>query len=306
MKIVAIESAGSTGAPYCSDAELSARLSGAAAPATAIRPDHEEWFARERAYQREMAERFQTLREAPVDLKIAFHEERRWWNGAWSTYDRMREIGVKGKRILVVGCGFGEDAIRLALMGGEVEAIDISPDMIEICRERAARIPGCQVNFRTLPVEYLDYPDDHFDMVVCLLVMHHVDIPVSMEHLRRVAKPDGFFICQEPYMYGPLQKIRHSRFVEQQIWKRLVPIIYRRSEFPLSEDERKLDQKDLAQLLRFMDKHDLRVDFYNGISGRLTPEGTFIDKIDRLAHLAFPPLAKLISGLFVITGRFKK
>jgi SAM-dependent methyltransferase len=49
-----------------------------------------------------------------------------------------------GGRALVVGCGYGDDAERLAAAGFAVTAFDVAPSAIEACR---ARFPGSRVQY---------------------------------------------------------------------------------------------------------------------------------------------------------------
>ena len=70
-----------------------------------------------------------------------------------------------GSRVLDLGCGAGEDAVRLARRGVEVDGIDVSPAMVELARERA-RAEGLSelTRFEALPIERLaEYPECGFD-----------------------------------------------------------------------------------------------------------------------------------------------
>ena len=49
-------------------------------------------------------------------------------------YEYLVNCGLMDKRVLVVGCGFGDDALRLAKLGAKVNAFDLSPDSLEIAR----------------------------------------------------------------------------------------------------------------------------------------------------------------------------
>ena len=55
------------------------------------------------------------------------------------------QFSVAGKRVLVVGCGLGQDAEELARRGGKVVAFDISPTAIEWARKRH---PSSTVDYR--------------------------------------------------------------------------------------------------------------------------------------------------------------
>ncbi len=47
-----------------------------------------------------------------------------------------RNVGGKGQRALVIGCGLGDDAEELARRGFEVVAFDIAPTAIDWCQKR--------------------------------------------------------------------------------------------------------------------------------------------------------------------------
>jgi SAM-dependent methyltransferase len=70
------------------------------------------------------------------------------------------------ERIIEIGCGTGEDAIRLARRGHRVLATDESPRMVEIASEKAARA-GCakQIEFRCIAMDRLagELATDSFD-----------------------------------------------------------------------------------------------------------------------------------------------
>jgi SAM-dependent methyltransferase len=59
-------------------------------------------------------------------------------------------------RILELGCGTGEDAVRLAQRGAEIVATDASPGMISVAREKAQRA-GCssRIEFHCVAMENL-------------------------------------------------------------------------------------------------------------------------------------------------------
>ena len=61
-------------------------------------------------------------------------------------------------KAIVIGCGLGDDAEALSLLGYWVTAFDISPSAIEMCRQR---YPGSKVEYKvadlfTLPEEWMN------------------------------------------------------------------------------------------------------------------------------------------------------
>jgi SAM-dependent methyltransferase len=67
---------------------------------------------------------------------------------------RLQQVFASPRRILELGCGTGEDAVRLAQSGHDVVATDASPAMLAVARAKAHRA-GCleRIDFRCLPME---------------------------------------------------------------------------------------------------------------------------------------------------------
>ena len=85
-----------------------------------------------------------------------------------------------GARVLEIGCGTGALASVLLESGFDVRAVDASPRMIATARrllreaghhELAARM--CMGN----PLQGLDFPDRHFDLVLATHVVHGMPAP---------------------------------------------------------------------------------------------------------------------------------
>src|SRR5207249_11124176 len=57
-----------------------------------------------------------------------------------TTYALRALGGVNGVRLLDIGCGPGETTAWFALQGAQVDAVDISPGMIELTCSLAARL----------------------------------------------------------------------------------------------------------------------------------------------------------------------
>ncbi len=101
-----------------------------------------------------------------------------------------------GERVLEVGCGTGDIALRAkACVGptGQVTGIDPAWPMIQRASAKAAR-QGLTIDFQTGVIERLAFPDNTFDVVLSSFMMHMVPEEVKRQGLAeiaRVLKPGG-------------------------------------------------------------------------------------------------------------------
>ncbi|GAA1267701.1 class I SAM-dependent methyltransferase [Arthrobacter pascens] len=104
----------------------------------------------------------------------------------------VEACGIKPRqRVLDVGAGAGNAAIPAAMMGAEVVASDLTPEMFDAGRHQAAD-RGVDLEWREADAEALPFPNDEFDVVMsCLGVMfapHHQE---RAGELLRVCRPGG-------------------------------------------------------------------------------------------------------------------
>lgn len=114
---------------------------------------------------------------------------------------------VRGKTVLEYGCGDGTNTLPLALRGARVVALDISADLIKIAHERL-RVNGVTsgVEFVVGSAHDLPLADDSVDVVFGMAILHHLDLALSAREVRRVLRPGGRAIFQEPVRNSPTLK----------------------------------------------------------------------------------------------------
>lgn len=105
--------------------------------------------------------------------------------------DRYRArliAAVQGPRVLEVGVGTGRN-LPLYRADVHVDAIDLSPRMLERARRRP---PRANVDLALMDVEQLAWPSGTFDTVVATCVFCSVPDPVKgLAELRRVLRVGG-------------------------------------------------------------------------------------------------------------------
>lgn len=121
--------------------------------------------------------------------------------GAWI----LKELGsLKGCRILELGSGAGEGAVYFASQGAQVVATDLSPGMLGVARKVAA-LHGVQIQTVVASANDLSmFPRDFFDIVYAANLLHHVDIALCLDQVRRVLKPGGRAAFWDPVAHNPV------------------------------------------------------------------------------------------------------
>lgn len=109
-----------------------------------------------------------------------------------------------GAKILDVGCGSGWLSEYFARLGYQVKGIDISPDLIEMSRDRVARVPFGVDHETPLRCEFAVHDvelaplNEKFDLVICYDSLHHfVDERAVMAHLAAMLEPGGLLFILE-------------------------------------------------------------------------------------------------------------
>ena len=118
----------------------------------------------------------------------------------------LRMLGdLSGRRLLDLGCGPGETSAWFAMQGAIVDAVDISPGMIEVARGLAERLEvSDRINFHVAPGESLPFPDAHFDVVFGHDCLHHMDLERARDEILRVIKPACRAVFAEPLGHNPI------------------------------------------------------------------------------------------------------
>ncbi|MEM9098540.1 MAG: class I SAM-dependent methyltransferase [Pseudomonadota bacterium] len=139
---------------------------------------------------------YQFLRRRPS----ASHQRRKT-EEAERRVDRIATVAdlSQPRRILDVGCGSGEVVRAFAARGHEAHGIEPGTDFAD---HAASDLPeNAKIHGGGLQGEL--FPDAHFDVIVCMHVIEHLNRPLeAVSLMRQWLAPGGVMMLEVPDMYG--------------------------------------------------------------------------------------------------------
>jgi 2-polyprenyl-3-methyl-5-hydroxy-6-metoxy-1,4-benzoquinol methylase len=256
----------------------------------------EQRLENEVAYHAEVALREREgLRVTPNELVERYQRCARWRTYYPECVVRFLTLN-RPEHVCDFGCGSGEMACRLGRMGYRVTGLDVSPDLIEVARERA-KMEGVEdrVQFIVADGASANLTDGAFDAVLAMSVVHHMPINDALNALERLLRPGGRVAFLEPVAYSQtLQRLRDRAPVEKDV----------------SPDERQLSREEVTYIGERFEIEAIRHFHLLTRLRRLMPGGGFgileplMSGIDQ-ALLKVPGMSRF-AGVVAILARTRK
>jgi len=102
------------------------------------------------------------------------------------------------RRVLDVGCGAGNNTIKLRISLGcdfAADLLDLSQPMLQRAHERVAAVCRGEINTMVGDFRQVDIPSDTYDVVIAAAVLHHLrddsDWLHAFQKLFRILRPGG-------------------------------------------------------------------------------------------------------------------
>ena len=156
------------------------------------------WFiVEEKNYKKNGRKRFMISNKLKTSLAEAYNGQSQGRDDSgispWKVEERdqfLRHLETVGaQNLLELGCGPGRDSLFFKEQGLVETCIDISPSMIERCKEKG-------LNAHVMSFDQLDFEDNSFDAIWALNTLLHVpkaNLPHVLEEIHRVMKPGASF-----------------------------------------------------------------------------------------------------------------
>jgi ubiquinone/menaquinone biosynthesis C-methylase UbiE len=192
-----------------------------------------------------------------------------------------------GVRALELGCGTGLFVEKVSASGAALDAIDLSPDLLESARARTRAIETVRLTCGN--AEELPYRDGAFDAVYGSSVLHHLDLDRALAEVARVLRPGGLAVFTEPNIVNPQVAVMFRLGLTKRY-------------FGVSPDEMAFSRFGAAAALRRAGFAEARVrpfDFLHpatpaALLGPVARMGAFLERL---------PILREIAGSLLVTGR---
>jgi SAM-dependent methyltransferase len=113
----------------------------------------------------------------------------------------------KPKLILDYGCGGGWLSILLQKWEFKSIGMDISRNMV-----KNAKIVCPKSDFIVCDAMRLPFKDDVFDFVIGISILHHLDLKLATDELKRISLARSAFLFMEPNLLNPLSAFGRKVF----------------------------------------------------------------------------------------------
>jgi len=109
----------------------------------------------------------------------------------------LRQVPGHCRNALEIGCGTGAFARLLARKAEYVLALDLSPQMISLARERSEQYMN--IDFQVANVLSWEFLPEQFDCIVSIATLHHLPMQEMLTKLKPALAPDGTLIVLDLY-----------------------------------------------------------------------------------------------------------
>jgi ubiquinone/menaquinone biosynthesis C-methylase UbiE len=137
-----------------------------------------------------MADPASTIR-ADFD-RIALLSQEGWNHNRYYHRFLLKQISAHCRDALEIGCGTGAFARLLAQRSERVLALDLSPRMIQIARERSKQYPN--VDFQVADAIEWEFSPAQFDCIVSIATLHHLPMDDMLTRMKEALRVKGTLI----------------------------------------------------------------------------------------------------------------
>jgi SAM-dependent methyltransferase len=134
---------------------------------------------------------------------------------------------VKGKRVLDAGCGPGVYSEWLIQHGADVVALDVSPKMVNLAKQRLGMSVDVREADLSKPLSFFE--NSSFDIVLSPLVLDYLENwNDTLAEYYRVLRPSGHFVFSVGHPFSDFTYYKSNNYFETElvgsVWKGFKPV----------------------------------------------------------------------------------
>jgi ubiquinone/menaquinone biosynthesis C-methylase UbiE len=104
----------------------------------------------------------------------------------------LRRVPLHCADALDIGCGTGGFARQLAARSKHVLAVDLSPEMVRVARERSRQIPN--VELLVADALEVELAGAQYDCIASIATLHHLPFEEMLCKMKRALRPNGVLL----------------------------------------------------------------------------------------------------------------
>jgi ubiquinone/menaquinone biosynthesis C-methylase UbiE len=117
----------------------------------------------------------------------------------------LKHISSSGSDALEIGCGTGSFTRLLAQRFRRVLALDLSPRMIEMAKERSGQYSN--IDFQVADATTYEFPSEQFDCVASIATLHHLPFEPMFSQMKSTLKAGGTLLILDLFQAESLADV---------------------------------------------------------------------------------------------------
>ncbi|MFN8372654.1 MAG: class I SAM-dependent methyltransferase [Anaerolineae bacterium] len=109
----------------------------------------------------------------------------------------LKQLPAHINDALEIGCGTGLFSRQLAQRAQHVLALDLSPEMIRLAKQRAQAYR--HIDFEVADILHRELPPAHFDCIASIATLHHLPLAEILAKAAQALKPGGTLLVLDLY-----------------------------------------------------------------------------------------------------------
>ena len=122
----------------------------------------------------------------------------------------LKHVPSPCRETLEIGCGTGSFSRLLAAHSERVLALDLSPQMIRIARERSGQFQN--IDFQVADILSYELPAGRFDCIATVATLHHLPLEEMLLKMKDALRVDGLLLVLDLFQSETLADVAMNAF----------------------------------------------------------------------------------------------